>query len=133
MRSQLANHSETHHVPFPNKMAIARQLYLIIQKRLLSFSTAIANLSVCTFHRKFQELIILASCGFSSMEYRPYWSEKTKQVLWGGGINCRWKHRENPFSQGALAIQFSKYLEEFSVKVFELGPLRAAKINKVRP
>lgn len=36
MRLQLDNHPETHPLPFPNKMAIKRQLYLITPKDLRS-------------------------------------------------------------------------------------------------
>ena len=37
MRSQLANHSEMHHLPFPNKMTIARQFYLVTPESLSIF------------------------------------------------------------------------------------------------
>ena len=76
MKSLLANHSEVQHLPFPNKMTTARQLYLVTPETL---NTVTANLSVCTIYRKFQKLFILATFGFSSMEHQPYCSKKKKQ------------------------------------------------------
>ena len=111
MKSLLANHSEVHHLPFPNKMTTARQLYLVTPETL---NTVTANLSVCTIYRKFQKLFILATFGFSSMEHQPYCSKKKKKhqktckCFWC--IQCWWNRRENLFSQNVLAIYLSKYL-----------------------
>lgn len=91
MKSLLANHPEVHHLPFPNKMTTARQLYLVTPETLVSVNTVTANLSAGTIYRKCRKLIVLATSGFSSMEHQLYYSEKTKQKTCKcfGCIHCR--------------------------------------------
>lgn len=110
MRLQLADHPNTHLLPFPNKMASVGSLISWHQKPLaLSFNTAIANSPIHAVYKEFPKLN-----EFSSMELLPYSSEKPRKCCWC--IHCRWNHRENPFSRTVLAIQSRKCVREYSVK-----------------